>query len=52
MGSRRTNAKKKMRRRAHAVKRKAADEAGASKGGVINERTRTGGAPARPAIGR
>jgi hypothetical protein len=52
MGGRLINAKKKTRRRAHAAKRKAAEQAVASKVGGTVERSRNAGAATRPSAGR
>jgi len=52
MGGRRINAKKKVRRRAHAAKRKAAEQVVASKIGGGVERGRNGGAAPRTSTGR
>ena len=52
MGGRLVNAKKKTRRRAHAAKRKAAEQAVASKLDGRVERNRNAGAVTRPSAGR
>jgi len=52
MGGRLINAKKKSRRRAHAAKRKATEQAVASKKSGTVERNRNAGASLRPPAGR
>jgi hypothetical protein len=52
MGGRLVNAKKKIRRRAHAAKRKAIELAVASKVGGTAERSRNAGPATRPFAGR
>ncbi len=52
MGGRLINAKKKSRRRAHAAKRKATEQAVASKKSGTVERSRNAGMPLRPPAGR
>jgi hypothetical protein len=53
MGGRLINAKKKTRRRAHAAKRKAAEQAVASKvGGTVERSRHAGAATPRPSAGR
>jgi len=52
MGGRLINAKKKSRRRAHAAKRKATEQAVASKKSGTVERSRNAGASLRPPAGR